>query len=611
MTIVCAALLGSALLAAPPRVGVIVVGDDPAAAGELQRTIELRLSASKKIELTGAADLAAALPPAPARPAGARPVDPALQKEAAALLQEATDAYYQDRAAVALDRLAALQALQDRTQAFPVTERVRILLWRTAVFLALKDDTQAEAEALAALTLVPDVKVDLNEFRPSVKDAVDRVRARGFRTVTVVVSGLPAGGTLELDDRPVTAPFKASAGRHRLSARAPGRRDVVRTFDASSDLSLSMHLPFAMDPATEALFAALASTTDPTKEQRAPADQVASRLKLDWIVIAAAGSEARAIALAPKGVHHTAAPSTPGSLAAWIEERILGGGGAVAVSTPAATPRTVATPRAVATPRPVRPPRPAGSSALALSAGGGVAWTTRSRSLEGKGGGGFETSFAGVGPRVTVDATYGSPFAHVEAAWINYGISTLDVTLPDGSSKSVTGGTTTLARLHAGWRHSFGGRGEPDAAPSIYGALGGSFETHTATDVKDPAAGDLGLLTGYSRTAIEVAAGGRYPLGGSLRPAISAGVVVAPTSTWSETPANTTGTKPTPAVAFGWSLGVAATPVTRLTVAIEYAGAMRSVGFSGTADAPVDPALEDPTIQESFHSLGVTAGYRF
>lgn len=600
MTIACAAFLGSVLFAAP-RVGVVVVGEDAGAAGDLQRAIELRLSANKKFEIAGANELGAALPPAPPRPSGARPIDPALQKEAAGLLQEATDAYYQDRAAFALERLGALQALQERTQAFPITERVRILLWRTAVFLALKDDAQAETEALAALTLIPDVKVDLNEFRPSVKDAVDRVRARGFRTVTVVVSGLPPGGILELDDRPVTAPFKASAGKHRLSARAPGRREVVRTFDASSDLSIPMSLPFAMDAATEASFLALSSLPEPTKEQRHPADLVASRLKLDWIVIASAGTEARAIALSPK-TYHAAPPSTALNLAAWIEERMSAGVAAIAVATPMATPRAVRTPR---------PPRPPGSASLALAAAGGLAWTTRDRSFDGKDGGGFQTSFAGVGPRVTVDASYGSPFAHVEAAWINYGISTLDVTLPDGSSKSVSGGTTTLARLHAGWRQAFGARGEPDAAPSVYAALGGSFETHAATDVKDPSAGNLGLLTSYSRTAVEVALGGRYPLGGSLRPAISAGVIVAPTSTWSESPANTSGKNPETGPAFGWHLGVAATPVSRLTIALEYAGSMRSVELSGTATAPVDPALTDPTIEESFHSLGVTAGYRF
>jgi hypothetical protein len=38
---------------------------------------------------------------------------------------------------------------------------------------------------------------------------------------------------------------------------------------------------------------------------------------------------------------------------------------------------------------------------------------------------------------------------------------------------------------------------------------------------------------------------------------------------------------------------------------------MRSVAFSGTAEAPVDPALTDPTIKENFHSVGVMAGYRF
>lgn len=576
---------------------MIAVGDDAAATGELQRALELRLSASKKLELVGAAELSAALPAAPARPAGPRPIDPALQKEAAGLLQEATDAYYQDRAAVALDRLSALGALQDRTQAFPVSERVRILLWRTAVFLALKDATQAEAEALAALALNPDVKVDLNEFRPSVKDAVDRVRARGLSAVTILVSGLPAGATLELDDRPVTSPFKATAGKHRLSARAPGRHDLVRTFEATSDISVSMTLPYATDPGTEAMLMTLATSSSPTREQRLPADQIAAKLKVDWIVVATAGRDANAVALAyPGATVHVAPPSTPGNVAAWIDQRLAGDAVAIA---PAQTPR------------PVKTPRPAGSTTLAIDAAGGLAWTARNRALEGKSGGGFETSFGGVGPRVTVDARYGSPFAQLEAQWVNYGISTLDVTLPDGSDASVTGGTTTLARLHGGWRHSLGGQGEPDAAPSVYGTLGFAYETHSAKDVKDPAAGKLGLLTGYQRTAVEIAAGGRYPFAGTLRPAVSAGVVVAPVSTWTETPANTSGKNPSPGVAFGWNLGVAVTPASRLTVAFEYAGAMRSVAFDGAADAPVDPELTDSTIDETFHTVGVTAGYRF
>lgn len=602
MTMICAALLGSALLAAPPRVGVIAVGDDPGAAGELQRTIELRLSASRKLDLIDAAQIGATLPPAPPRPAGARPVDPALQKEAIGLLQQATDAYYQDRAALALERLATLATLQDRTQAFPVSERVRILLWRTAVYLALKDTAQAEIEALAALTLNPELKVDLTEFRPSVKEAVDRVRARGLRTVTILVSGLPPGATLELDDRVVSVPFKATPGRHRISASAPGRREVIRVFEVTSDVSVPMYLPFATDAATHAALKALATSSSPTRSERKIADEIASKLKLDWIVVAAAAGEARAVALAHPGSGvHVSPPSTAGNVAAWLEQHLT------AVDAVAAVP----TPRPARTPRPPKPPRPEGSAALAIDAAGGLAWTARDRALEAKGGAGFETSFGGVGPRVVVDASYGSPFAQLEAAWVNYGISTLDVTLPDGSDASVDGGTTVIARLHAGWRHSFAGGGEPAAAPSVFGALGISSETHTAKDVKDPDAGKLGLLTGYQRTAVEVALGGRYPFGGSLRPAISGGIVVAPVSTWTETPGNTTGKNPAPGTAFGWNLGVAITPASRLTVAVEYAGAMRSVSFEGTAKAPVDPALEDTTIDESFHTLGLTAGYRF
>lgn len=600
MILTCAAAI--ALLATPPRVGVIAVGEDAASAGELQRTIELRLSASPKVQLAPASDLSAALPPAPAR--AARPaVDAAIAKEAATLLQAATDAYYEDRAADALGKLGELAALQERTQAFPVSERVRLLLWRTAVFLALKDGAQAEAEALAALSLNPDVKVDLNEFKPSVKDAVDRVRTRGFRLVTVVVSGLPPGSTLELDDRAVTAPFKVSVGRHRLSARAPGRRDVVRTFDAAGDLSVPMYLPLATDAATDAALAALASSENPSREQRSVADGLLAKAKLDWLIVAIAppGAEPRAVALAATGAQHASGAMTAGNLAAWTDQRVT--------STSSAT--VAATPRPARTPRPPGPPPAAGkASTVAILADGGVAWTTRTRTLQGKSGRPFETSFAGVGPRVAVDVSRGSPFAHAEAAWTTYGISTLDVTLPDGSGTQVTGGTTAQGRLLAGWRHAFGDR---EASPSVFAALGGSFETHAAKDVRDPATGDLGLLTGYSRTAVELALGARYPIAapGSLRPSVHAALAVAPVSTWTEDPAGASGAKPATAPSFAWNLGVALSPVERLVVALDYSGAARSVAFDGAAQAPADPAIEDATITESFHSVGITAGYRF
>ena len=609
MTNLCAAaLFGSILLASPPRVGVVTVGEDAAAAGDLQRAIELRLSASRKAEVVGAAEIAAVLPAGPGSTAPAtRPLDPAVQKEAASLLREATDAYYQDRAAIALDRLGALAALHERAAAFPVADRVRMRLWRTAVFLALRDTAQAEAEALTALNLDPDLVVDLNEFRPSVRDAVERVRARGLRAATIVVPGLPSGATLELDGRPVTPPFKALSGRHELTARAPGRRDVKRIFEAgSSDLSVPMYLPVATDGPTETALTALATSSQPPREAREVAERIASRLDLDWLIVAVGRTnDARGIALSSDGDVFHASPVASGNaayanLAAWFDQRIL------------AEPAVAATPRPTRTPGPVQagPGGVVGSRALAITANGGLVWSSRNRRLSGDGGSGFDVSFGGVGPRVTVDASLGAPFAHVEAAWITYGISTLDVTLPDGSKSDVDGGTTTFARLQAGWRHAFT-PGEPDAGPSVYAALGGSWESHAANDVRQPGSGDLGLLASYQRTAVEVALGGRMPLNAPLSPAISGGLVVAPTSTWSETPSNTSGRKPSPAFAFGWSLGVAAKPSDRLTVSLDYTGSMRSIAFEGTAKAPLDPALTDPTLDESFHSLGVTAGYRF
>lgn len=610
MSTVSAALLGSLLLAAPPRVGVVAVGGDAGAAGELQRAIELRLGTSRKVIVAGTAEIATTLSPGPQNAPGAvRPVDPALQKEAAGLLRQATDAYYEDRAAVALDRLAALAALQDRTNAFPVSERVRLLLWRTAVFLALKDEAQAESEALAALTLNPDLKVDLNEFRPSVRDAIDRVRGRGFRTATVVVSGLPPGAQLELDDRPVTAPFRATLGRHRLTARAPGRREVVRTFDVQSDVSIPMTLPVSTDAATESVLSALAGSAELTREQRTLTEEIISRLKLDYLVVARPdGADARATIVNAKGGALAAPAGNASAVAAWIEGKVAGeaAGGSVGVTTPRPPPTARATPPPGAV---ARRPRTGSSPGLAIAASGGLLWSSRTRTLSGKDAGDFETSFGGAGPRVVVDASMGSPFARVEAAFLSYGMSTLDVTMPDGSKEQVTGGSTTMGRLHVGWRQSFG-RGEPDAAPSVWAGVGGSFEQHGATDVADDS-GDIGLLTSYSRTAVELAAGGRYPFGGAMQPALSAGLVVAPVSTWSESPADTTGKNAAPGLALGWNLGVAFQATRKIGVSVEYGGAMRSVAFEGEAAPPVDPALTDATIRESFHFFGATAGYRF
>ena len=637
-------LLTSVARAAPGdavrRVGVIAVGADAAAAGELQRELELRLAAAPRVTLRGGNDLAPVIGRSGLATAAAGP-DAQKLRDGADLLQKASDAYYEDRAAFALDRLGALGALHERAGNFPVAEHVRLLLWRTAVFLALKDEPQAEAEALAALTLSPELKVDLNEFRPSVKEMVDKVRGRGLRMVTVVVNGLPAGATLRLDDRAVTPRFQAPTGKHRLVASAAGRRDVGRTFDAAGDLSIPMTLPIALDPSLDAALSGIVWRGQPSTQDVPLLAGLATRLGVDWLVVAATrsdpASESRVVVLSPSGGPVFASPQlaigagTNAALATWTDSRLAseltGAAAAVAVATPSpvptATPAPAGTPVAVAiaTPRPRPAPtaaphfpparrHAASSEGVVLGARGGLLWLDRTRTISG-GGESFKTGFGGVGPRITADASRGMFFGELEAAFLSYGISTLDVKLPDGSKKTVGGGSSLVARLGGGWRHAFG-RGDWDGSPLVRAGLGVVHESHSAEDVKDASNQSLKLLTSYDRNGLELRVDGRFPFPDvSFRPAITGGLAVGPAIGFSESPKGATGTSPAAGPEFGAHLGVELAPLERLGVAFEILASMRDTKFKGTAQAPLSTAIRNATMSESFQGAALTARYRF
>lgn len=639
-------LLTSVARAAPAdagrRVGVIAVGADAAAAGELQRELELRLAAAPRVTLHGGNDLAPAIGRAGTATPASGP-DAQKMREAADLLQKASDAYYEDRAAFALDRLGALAALHERTGNFPVGERVRLLLWRTAVFLALKDEPQAETEALAALTLNPELKVDLNEFRPSVKEIVEKVRGRGLRMVTVVVNGLSAGATLRLDDRAVSPRFQAPIGKHRLVASAMGRRDVGRTFDAAGDLSIPMTLPIALEPALETTLSGIVWRGQPSSQDAPILTGLATRLGVDWLVVAATrtdpASESRVVLISLAGGSSFASPQlaigsgTNAALATWTDSRLAsdltGAIAAVAVATPSpvstATPAPTATPVAVAvaiaTPRPRPAPtaaprvpparrRAASGENVVLGARGGVLWLDRTRTISG-GGESFTTEFGGVGPRITADASRGMFFGEVEAAFLSYGISTLDVKLPDGSKTTVSGGSSLVARLGGGWRHAFGD-GDWDGSTVVRAGLGLVRETHSAEDVKDSSNQPLRLLTSYDRNGLELRVDGRLPFPDvTFRPAITGGLAVGPAIGFSESPKGATGTSPAAGPEFGAHLGVELAPMERLGVAFEILASMRDTKFKGTAQAPLNTAIRNATMSESFQGTALTARYRF
>ncbi len=631
------ATIASTTADAAERNRVAVIGLGPAAtAGELQRTVETRLVAGRRLTLV---DLAGARGDDP-------PVDPATLREVTTLFQQASDAYYEDRSAVALDRLSAIALILEKSGSFPLAERIRLLLWRTAVFLALNDQAQAESEALAALSLDPKLVVDLQEFRPSLKEAIDRIR-RKHRFTPIAVDGLPPRSWVKLDGRTVGPTFHATAGRHTLAVAAPGRREVTRTFqvpsppgpaESSGDartgepMALVMALPSAIDPPVEVAFDALLWRGAPGPDDAVLLAAFASR-GVDWLVLVGTRGEmpeVRAAIVALDGSARatankfTAAEAAGGALAAWTEQKLRVG---IEVRAPGAEPRGAGSEgrggdgRAISDRSPGgRGPVPPRESAKARARGavdvdaeGGGLFVLRTRSLRGRDWGPFDSSFNGAGPRARVAAGWRALFLEADAMLLSYSFSSLEVDLPNGEPGTTDGGSSHRVRA------SVGGRWRPKGAngPSLAASVGTIAETHRSNDFEDPEAGPddsgtLGLLTSYRRRSAELRLSTAVPFGiGGTAYSFRGALAVAPGLSWTESPEGSSGDDPDPGPAVGWSVGVSADAGARWTFGLYYEGELRQVRFDGVSTIPTDPEIVDATIDESFHALGLTAGWRF
>lgn len=581
------------------RVAVIGVGDDAALAGDLQREVEQRLGAIPKVSVRGASEIASVLgasaPPDRADDAVANPEE---AKQAAALLEAATQAYYEDRAAQALDKFGELGALYSRGN-FPVSERVRLHLWRCAVFLSLQDEGQAENEALAALTLDPSSRISTKDFPPSVAGLLDKVRATRLTQATVIVAGLPPGAVITLDGRVVTTRIETPLGFHHLVASAPRRRDVARDFEVTADRSIVISLPIFLGDAVEkslsdALWADRSGGGVPAQPDLDAVAAIAKRLGVERVVIAGhRGAASRAVVLVfgdglsrvTAGDDVADAPGAAAAVAQWAERALRED-----LTKPLAMPAVNAL-----APRDSPP-------GWALGAHGGLASSVRSRKV-----GGLTTSFAGIGPAIGVDAARGGFVADAQAGFTTWGLSTLTVHRTGASDAKVGGGTSLRMRAAAGWR-----LGRVESAPSIALTAGLLYEAHDAEDLRDASGARVGLLTSYRRTAAELAFAARVPLGpGLARPSLRAGLAATPWSQWKESPAGALGTSPRPGVGAGASLALAFEPGARWAASVGYRGETRSVRFSGTGSASVDPDLREASLAETIHVFAIEARLAF
>ncbi len=358
MPLLAAAALLAAVESASPqgpesRLGVLCLGPDASAAGDLQRVLELRLNALKEVRVVGASDIAekvgASLTP-PIAP------DPALEKEKVDLLATVRDAYYRNDAPRALEHIAKLELLRERSPVREADKEIKIRLWKAAIYMALERPDTAESEAMEALKLDPALEVDLETYKPSLAKEVARIKKKIAKPVRVTVTDLPAGSTIDVDGIRVGSSFSVLPGKHRITVRAPHRREWSREMDVKADLSLRPSLALAIESGiSNALSHAIwESSID------APAAQALTNLfgqtGADWVLVVATRIEPTAdvrallVSLEPKRFRFSATSSlsvAPAAIADWAEKEL-----AQADTAPQPEPTNRVAPIPTATPRP-------------------------------------------------------------------------------------------------------------------------------------------------------------------------------------------------------------------------------------------------------------------
>lgn len=567
-------------------VAVVAVGEDALATGLLQRELERQVDMVAGTSAVRAADAARILgldaPPAAAP-------DPGERDRAESLLDEAINFYYQAQYVRSLDALSRLQALHEGMPAVPVSERIAVRLWRIAVFLGLKDQDQVVGEARAVLTIDPEYRIDpRSDVPPSVQAELDRVRAT-IAVLTVLVSGLPPQAELTCDGRPVPSRFGTAVGRHTIAASAEGLRTVTRTFDATSDVSVTIALPLALPPETERGLRGLVARGYPEPQDTEGLADLARRLGTEWILLASTEDEgSKAVLLHAKGSFASAASEkfpdgTEGRarLARWTAQRtalslLLASG-----RTPSIWPR-----------RTLR----GGPSGVAVDVG--VVVSRRVRTVSG--GQEYRAVFGGAGPRLAATARRGALALGGSVELLDYevGLATFEVRFADGRRRVVGGGRTFRGDLEGSII-----AGSEDG-PSVRLAMVMEVEEHASRDVRYSATDTpTGMFPGHRRAAAGALVAGEIPLGPWVR--LDGSLSLRPYGVLVEDPRGSTGSSPRTGTALGGTVGASVRNASRprWTVRFGYSGDRIETAYSGTGDAPLSPPFVNAKVEEDGHRL--------
>ncbi len=627
------------------RVAVFAVVEDPNSAGVLERAIEAEVSRIP-MEVRQGSEIAATLNGRDDRAVGT-PLDEYDRKELAALLARARRAYVSDQLAGALDHLAEAQDLFEGRQASS-EDRIRVHLLRAAVFLEMGERARATSEAREILTRDPDYSVNLDEFRPSLAELVDRVRAESGRTFAVRLSNVPRGASIFVDERPVGAStLQVTGGRHRLEVRAPGFRSVSLDLEGTPGSAVAVHLAVALSQGNRR------ALTDGAWRKRPPALSrwrlafLARRLGVTHLVVVADREGERRAAIWHKGkvaVSGSEWPDADGDarLKAWIVHRLksdpfaeVDGEPAPPARAPAvSSPTTASSPHreaasgsppasgaapdaASSPPAPVASALPPASERPAsggwtlrwprgwearLAATGG--WRERRERLRGVDGGGIATWFGGATTQVEVEVARDAWIGSLDLAWSQYGLRAAEVEA-ERARPRVRGGSASEGRVAAGYERRFGGA--TGASPRVVGWTGIAWERHRARDVRD-AAGAIGLLPSRSVVGWELGAEGSASLPAipNAPTRLSAGIVFAPWISWRERPDGARGSGVESARGSGFELAAEWERPDGWILRAGYDYRERHVRYGGVGEARIEPALREARHRDERHTLAVS-----
>ena len=602
------ALAISALLAAAgstaPRAAVLVHAPSSNDAAELEQIIATRLGNDPDVRLRSVDDVAELLAiDEPLPPA----IDAGTKAKADALWEQAHKSFVEADYPAALRALDELSPMVERLSA---EERIRAHELGAAVHVKLEDIPSARRDAIATLVVAGDLPSDLGYYPPSVRRLFEEAVA-GLKKATLTFTRVTAKAEVTVDDRPVAGTsVSLPIGVHRIRVRAKGFRGIERDIALSEDDTMILALAPALDAATSrVLTSVVASGATLSDDQRRSLDRLALHLDVDALVLAVRDTGEKRAAIwwaAPKDTFNYLGTFNPGGDGnGALAERVAG---ALAAEARRALPVPTPIAGVVGPPRVHVPP--------SYDAHGGLAFSTRHRSVRGADGNGFALDFAGIGPRAGISVERWNLIAEAEVGAQTFGLSPLKVNTPSGGKVAVNGGTNINARAAVGF--VIRGHAVDNQKWRVGVMLENRVDDWGGGDPIDSSGTPLGInpqqifIMPSLRLETWIPVTPRVVVSGSgeFNPQFDAGTI--------ETPANTTGNVDSSAsgikagtTGYRAELGAAWSPRAQWWFGGSLAEEAQRTQYSGDSTAAFSPTIRNAVGKWTITTFTATAQYRF